>query len=190
MEEVNRIKEIMNIREDKMPRTAPINTQGLVRIIQMTVNNLDGEIDFDNLNPDSEILGAIANNLKFIGEKDSWETMDYLYAFCKENFVLLSNQKYDYTEYIIPQKKKFRWRADEDFNATIRDTYVGTEEGYSVEFLRDSFNSFEFDPTTGQRIEHEYLDTWDTEWTLNDIEETPMNEEISKNLRDLQDLFG
>ena len=52
MEEVNRIKEIMNIREDKMPRTAPINTQGLVRIIQMTVNNLDGEIDLDNLNPD------------------------------------------------------------------------------------------------------------------------------------------
>lgn len=192
MEEIKRIKEIMNIREDKSPRTAPIDTKNLISIIFMTIDEFSSTVNFNDLTPDSDFINDITDNLKYLGEKWSWELLDYIFAFCKENATLLSNKNNNHEEYIIPQKKNFMWLADEQFVAKVSDTYKGKEQSYSMEFLKMSFGNLDFDyfePYYGENIGHEYIDTWDTEWVLRRIEEIPMNEQICNNLRNLQNLF-
>jgi len=196
VKEVQRIKEIMNIQEDKKPRTAPMPTEGLIKLIQFTLNSgaghhySGGDVNFSQMSSNDEFVHEIGRNLKFIGVKDSYESQDYIFAFCKENSELLDSQDYDASKYMIPQMKKFEWDGLEKYNAKVVDSYNGTNQGYSVEFLQNALNDGEIEIWTGTRMSNDIADTWDTEVEILDIKEIPMNEQISNNLRKLQDLFG
>ena len=186
----------MNIQEDKKPRTAPMSTEGLIKLIQFTLNNgaghhySGGDVNFSQMRSYDEFVHEIGRNLKFIGVKDSYESQDYIFAFCKENSELLDSQDYDASKYMIPQMKKFEWNGLEKYNARVVDSYNGTNQGYSEEFLQNALNDGEIEIWTGTRMSNDIADTWDTEIEILDITEIPMNEQISNNLRKLQDLFG
>lgn len=180
MSELKRIKEIMYIQEDMKVRTAPIPTKGLVNIIEFVLNQYEKDVNFSTIEPDDNFIDTIVNNLKLIGSKNhSWESADYIYAFIKENGSLLDDLNYDHEDYMIPPKKMFKWTGIEEYTAYHQDTWTGKEEGYSKEFLENSFDSGEFDITVGSVGTEDMLDTFDTRTYLDSIEEVPMNERIN-----------
>ena len=180
MSELKRIKEIMNIQEDMKVRTAPIPTKGLVKVIEFVLNQYEKDVNFSTIEPDDNFIDTILSNLKLIGSKNnSWESADYIYAFIKENVSLLNDLNYNHEDYMIPQKKMFKWAGIEEYTAYHQDTWTGKEEGYSKDFLEYSFDSGEFDITAGNVGTEDMLDTFDTRTYLDSIEEVPMNERIN-----------
>jgi len=180
MSELKRIKEIMNIQEDMKVRTAPIPTKGLVKVIEFVLNQYEKDVNFSTIEPDVNFLDTILSNLKLIGSKNhGWEIADYIYTFIKENGSLLNDGNYNHEDYMIPQKKKFKWSGVEEYTAYHQDTWTGKEEGYSKDFLKYSFDSGEFDITAGSVETEDMIDTFDTRTYLDSIEEVPMNERIN-----------
>lgn len=181
MSELKRIKEIMNIQEDMKVRTAPIPTKGLVKVIEFVLNQYEKDVNFSTIAPDDNFIDTILSNLKLIGSKNlGWESADYIYAFIKENDSLLNDLNYNHEDYMIPQKKMFKWTGTEEYTAYHQDTWTGKEEGYSKEFLEYSVDSGEFDITAGSVETEDMLDTFDTRTYLDRIEEVPMNERIER----------
>ena len=181
MSELKRIKEIMNIQEDMKVRTAPIPTKGLVKVIEFVLNQYEKDVNFSTIAPDDNFIDTILSNLKLIGSKNlGWESADYIYAFIKENDSLLNDLNYNHEDYMIPQKKMFKWTGTEEYTAYHQDAWTGKEEGYSKEFLEYSVDSGEFDITAGSVETEDMLDTFDTRTYLDRIEEVPMNERIER----------
>lgn len=191
MEEIKRIKEIMNIREDKMPRTAPIGTAALLKVIQYTLSNYNNDVSFDNLSPQNPFLDDIFTNLKLVGVKNVTENDvdDYVFTFIKDNSSLLDDGNFNPEEYMIPQKKKFEWEGREKYDEYKADFYEDKVEGYSEDFIRHLFDMGEMNIADGNYVDSETYDTDNTEQTLDDIKEIPFNESISENLRLLQEIF-
>ena len=191
MEEIKRIKEIMNIREDKMPRTAPIGTAALLKVIQYTLSNYKDKVNFDNLSPQNPFLDNIFTNLNLAGVKNVTENDidDYVFTFIKDNSSLLDGGNFNPEEYMIPQKKKFEWDGVEKYWAWTADYYTGEIEAYSEVFVQNLFDEYEISVSDGEFIEKEIYDTKDTEQSIDNIKEIPFNESISENLRLLQEIF-
>ena len=181
MSELKRIKEIMNIQEDMKVRTAPIPTKGLVKVIEFVLNQHEKDVNFSTIEPDDNFLNTIISHLKLIGSKyDGWESTDYIFAFIRDNTSLLNDGNYNHEDYMIPQKKKFKWSGVEEYTAYHQDTWTGKEEGYSKEFLEYSVDSGDFDISAGSVESEEMLDTFDTRTYLDSVEEIPMNERIER----------
>ena len=191
MEEIKRIKEIMNIREDKMPRTAPIGTAALLKVIQYTLSNYNDKVSFDNLSPQNPFLDDIFTNLKLVGVKNVTENDvdDYVFTFIKDNSSLLDDGNFNPEEYMIPQKKKFEWEGRERYTAWKADFYEGKIEGYSEDFIRHLFDVGEMSTADGNYVDSETYDIENSQHILDDIKEIPFNESISENLRLLQEIF-
>jgi len=185
VEEINRIKNIMNIQEDMKPRTALIQTKSLLKIIKYTISEFKDSVNFKTLYVDDALFDSISQNLKLIGIEYEYNTgpseyTDYIYAFCKENSSLLNDGNYNHEDYMIPQKKKFKWVGVEEYTAYHQDTWTGKEEGYSKEFLEASIDSGDFDISMGSVESENMLDTFDTTYHLDSLEEVPMNERIER----------
>lgn len=191
MEEIKRIKEIMNIREDKMPRTAPIGTAALLKVIQYTLSNYNDKVSFDNLSPQNPFLDNIFTNLNLVGVKNVTENDidDYVFTFIKDNSSLLDGGNFNPEEYMIPQKKKFEWEGRERYTAWKADFYEGKIEGYSEDFIRHLFDVGEMSTADGNYVDSETYDIENSQHILDDIKEIPFNESISENLRLLQEIF-
>lgn len=191
MEEIKRIKEIMNIREDKMPRTAPIGTAALLKVIQYTLSNYNDDVSFDNLSAQNPFLDNLYTNLNLVGIKNVTENEidDYVFTFIKDNSSLLDGENFNPEEYMIPQKKKFEWEGTEKYTQWKGDYYHGETEGYSVEFVQNMFDEHELSVSDGEYVDEEVYDTENMEQQIDSIREIPFNESISENLRDLQRLF-
>ena len=191
MEEIKRIKEIMNIREDKMPRTAPIGTAALLKVIQYTLSNYNDKVSFDNLSPQNPFLDNIFTNLNLVGVKNVTENEvdDYVFTFIKDNSSLLDDGNFNPEEYMIPQKKKFEWEGRERYTAWKADFYEGKIEGYSEDFIRHLFDVGEMSTADGNYVDSETYDIENSQHILDDIKEIPFNESISENLRLLQEIF-
>tara|TARA_B110000285_G_scaffold177979_1_gene200043 strand:- start:572 stop:1174 length:603 start_codon:yes stop_codon:yes gene_type:complete len=182
MEEINRIK---NIQEDMKPRTSPIPTKSLLKIIKYTISEFKDSVNFKTLYVDDALFDSISQNLKLIGIEYEYNTgpseyTDYIYAFCKENSSLLNDGNYNHEDYMIPQKKMFEWLGGEEYTAYHRDIWVGKEEGYSKEYLKFNVENGDFDITTGNLENDDLLDVFDTRIFVDSVEEVPMNERIER----------
>ena len=187
----------MNIQEDKKPRTAPIKTAGLLKVIEFVKNSSSSDINFSNIstnNSGTKIIEDILNNLKLIGISSedvySGALDDYIFSFIKQNEELLDSGDFEPEKYMIPEKKKFRWMGFERYDATVIDNYSDEIEGYSEEYIKYLYKVGEYSISDGhlQNTDTDYVGNMET--VFDSFEEAPMNEEISKDLRRLQDLFG
>ena len=174
-----------------MPRTAPIGTAALLKVIQYTLSNYNDKVSFDNLSPQNPFLDNIFTNLNLVGVKNVTENEvdDYVFTFIKDNSSLLDDGNFNPEEYMIPQKKKFEWDGREKYNEYKADYYSDEIEGYSEDFIRHLFDVEEMNVTDGKYVDSESYDINDTEQVLDDIKEIPFNESISENLRLLQEIF-
>ena len=178
-------KKKITIKEDMMPRTAPIKTDVLLKLIQYTVNNDTLEFDFENVRPNDSFINSLEDNFKLVGIKNSFENFDYIFAFIKENSSLLEDQNYNVSDYVIPQKKKFEILGREVYSARKGDSYSRTEEMYSKEFLEDALKEGDIEIWGGKLINEEIYDTWDTEVEIDSIEEVPFKKNTVKEEVDL-----
>ena len=182
MSSVNRILEIMNISESQMPRTAPVNTEGLLKIIQYTLK--ESEYDyFENISPDDMFLNSLYDNLHLIGIKNVTENAvdDYVFTFIKLNGKELDKGNFDSKDYIIPEKKNFEWRGVEKYTAWKGDYYRGETEGYSEEFIRKLFNVGDINVYDGYFLNDETYDTDNNEQEVESIKEIPFNKSVNEN---------
>ena len=180
-----------SMNEDKMPRTAPVNTEALLKVIQFTLSNYNDNVSFDNLSPRNPFLDDIFTNLKLVGVKNATENDidDYVFTFMKDNSSLLDDGNFNPEEYMIPQKKKFEWEGREKYDEYKAVFYEDKIEGYSEDFIRSLFDNGDMSVSDGNYVDSETYDTDNTEQTLDDIKEIPFNESISENLRLLQEIF-
>lgn len=187
----------MNIQEDKKPRTAPIKTAALLKVIEFVKNSSSSDINFSNIstnNSGTKIVRDIVDNLKLIGisrmDINDGALDDYIFSFIKQNEELLDSGDFEPEKYMIPEKKKFKWTGYERYVASVIDTYSDQIEGYSEEYIKFLYRVGEYSISDGhfQRTDTDYVENEET--AFDSFEEAPMNEEISKDLRRLQDLFG
>ena len=114
------------IKEDMMPRTAPIKTDALLKIIQYTINNNSKDVDFNSVQPNDNFINSLEDNFKLVGIKNSFENFDYIYAFIKENANLINDGNFNSSDYVIPQKKKYECLGREVYTARKGDSYSRT----------------------------------------------------------------
>jgi hypothetical protein len=181
--------ESVTLKEQSEGGKPLINTELLIKLITHTLNKLGGDYYMEDIKIDDQFMDKINNNLRLIGVENDYLTLDYIFSFCKLNSELIDNENFEISEYKIPQKKEFRWTGREVYMAHKADIYVGKEIGYSEEFLRNGFKNFEINVSDGSYQHEDVFDTFDTEQIIDNIEEFPVNEEISKDLRRLQSLF-
>ena len=184
-----RQSESVTLKEQSEGGKPLINTELLLRLITHTLINLGGDYYMGDIQPDDQFMRKIGGNLKLVSIKDDYLTLDYIFSFCKLNSELIDNENFEISEYKIPQKKEFRWIGREVYTASKADTYVGEEIGYSEEFLENDFKNHELNVNDGRYQDEEVYDTFDLEQIIDDIVGVPINEEISKDLRRLQNLF-
>ena len=185
-----RQSESVTLKEQSEGGKPLINTELLLRLITHTLINLGGDYYMGDIQPNDQFMDKIGKNLKLVGIKEGYLTLDYIFSFCKLNSELIDNENFEISEYKIPQKKEFRWIGREVYTARKADTYVGEEIGYSEEFFITDVENLEFMVNDVRYQDEEVYDTFDMEQIIDDIVEVPVNEEISKDLRRLQNLFG
>ena len=171
------------MNEDKMPRTAPVNTEALLKVIQFTLSNHNDDVSFDNLSPRNRFLDDVYTNLKLIGIKNVTENEvdDYVFTFMKDNASLLDSGNFNAEEYMIPQKKKFEWDGVEKYWAWKADYYTGEMEGYSEVFIQNLFDEYEISVGDyGSFVDSEIYDTKDTEHQIDNIKEIPLNKSVNE----------
>ncbi len=170
------------MNEDKMPRTAPVNTEALLKVIQYTLSNYNNDVSFDNLSAQNPFLDEVYDNLKLVGIKNVTvnEVDDYVFTFMKDNASLLDSENFNSEEYMIPEKKKFEWDGVEKYWAWSADYYSGEIEGYSEVFVQNLFDNYELSVSDGKFIEKEIYDTKDTEQKVESIKEIPFNESVNE----------
>jgi hypothetical protein len=173
------------IKEDMMPRTAPIKTDALLKIIQYTISNNSISMDFNSVHPDDFFMDSLEDNFKLVGIKNSFENMDYIFAFVKENAELINDYDFSSSDYVIPQKKKYECLGREVYTARKGDSYSRTEEMYSKEFLENALKEGEIEIWGGKLLNEEIYDTWDTEVEVDSIEEVSSNKDTVKEEVDL-----
>lgn len=183
-----------SLNEQQNVRTAPIKTGVLLKVIKYTINNNPGNWNFENLDSDDKFMEILKDNLKLVGISNNFNNFDYIFAFIKENADLIQDGNFNESDYIVPQKKKFKWTGEEVYTARKGDTYSHTEEMYSKEFLETALHNNEIE-VWGGKLEHEEIyDTYETEIIIHDIEEIPFNstqtESVVKELKNLQEILG
>ena len=169
------------MNEDKMPRTAPVNTEGLLKVIQYTLSS-HKDISFDNLSPQNPFLDDVFTNMKLVGVKNVSENDidDYVFTFMKDNASLLDSGNFNSEEYMIPQKKKFEWEGREKYNAWKADFYTGTQEGYSEDYIRHLFDDYELLISDGTYVDEEIYEVENSEVFIDSIKEVPFNESVNE----------
>ena len=169
------------MNEDKMPRTAPVNTEGLLKVIQFTLSS-HNDISFDNLSPQNPFLDDVFTNMKLVGVKNVSENDidDYVFTFMKDNASLLDSGNFNSEEYMIPQKKKFEWEGRDKYNAWKADFYYGTEEGYSEDYIRHLFDDYELLISDGTYVDEEVYDVENSQQLIDSIKEVPFNESVNE----------
>ena len=170
------------MNEDKMPRTAPVNTEALLKVIQFTLSNYNDNVSFDNLSPQNHFLDEVYTNLKLVGINNVTvnEVDDYVFTFMKDNASLLDSGNFNSEEYMIPQKKKFEWEGVEKYRQWKGDYYRGETEGYSEVFIQNLFDNFELSVGDGEYLDEEVYDTDNTEQSIDNIKEIPFNESVNE----------
>lgn len=170
------------MNEDKMPRTAPVNTEALLKVIQYSLSNYNDDVSFDNLSAQNRFLDLIYSNLKLIGITNVTENEvdDYVFTFVKDNAELLDSGNFNSEEYMIPQKKKFEWEGVEKYWAWTADYYNGEIEAYSEVFVQNLFDEYELSVSDGEFIEKEIYDTKDTEQSIDNLKEIPFNKSVNE----------
>ena len=170
------------MNEDKMPRTAPVNTEALLKVIEFTLSNYNDNVSFDNLSPRNRFLDEVYTNLKLVGIKNVTvnEVDDYVFTFMKDNASLLDSENFNAEEYMIPQKKKFEWDGVEKYWAWKADYYTGEMEGYSEVFIQNLFDEYEISVSDGNLVDSEIYDTKDTEHQIDSIKEIPLNKSVNE----------
>ena len=170
------------MNEDKMPRTAPVNTEALLKVIQYTLSNYNNDVSFDNLSAQNPFLDEVYTNLKLVGIKNVTENEvdDYVFTFMKDNASLLDSENFNSEEYMIPEKKKFEWDGVEKYWAWKADFYTGEMEGYSEVFIQNLFDQYEISVGDGDFVDSEIYDTKDTEHQIDNIKEIPFNESVNE----------
>ena len=189
MSQIQRIRSLMMITEqEQRPVTAPVNTEGLLKVIQLTLSK-NKDVIFDNLSPRNRFLDDVYTNLRLLGIKNVTENEvdDYVFTFIKDNSSLLDGGDFDPEKYIIPTKKKFEWDGVEKYWAWTADYYTGEIESYSEVFVQNLFDEYELSVSDGQFIENEVYDTKDTEQEIDSIKEIPFNKENVSEQVDLSD---
>ena len=183
MSSVVRILEIMNLGEGKMPRTAPVSTEVLLKVIQYTLSKYNDDVSFDNLSAQNRFLDEVYSDLKLVGVKNITENEvdDYVFTFIKDNASLLDSGNFESKDYIIPQKKKFEWEGRERYTAWKADYYKDEIEGYSEDFIRNLFDVGDISIADGKYVDTETYDTENTEQILDDIKEIPFNKSVNEN---------
>jgi hypothetical protein len=171
-----------SMNEDKMPRTAPVNTEALLKVIQFTLSNYNDKVSFDNLSPRNRFLDEVYTNLRLVGINNVTvnEVDDYVFTFMKDNASLLDSGNFNSEEYMIPQKKKFEWDGVEKYWAWTADYYTGEIEAYSEVFVQNLFDEYEISVSDGEFIEKEIYDTKDTEHQIDSIKEIPFNGSVNE----------
>ena len=169
------------MNEDKMPRTAPVNTEGLLKVIQFTLSS-HNDISFDNLSPQNPFLDDVFTNMKLVGVKNVSENDidDYVFTFMKDNASLLDSGNFNSEEYMIPQKKKFEWEGRDKYNAWKADFYYGTQEGYSEDYIRHLFDDYELLISDGTYVDEEVYDVENSQQLIDSIKEVPFNESVNE----------
>ena len=169
------------MNEDKMPRTAPVNTEGLLKVIQFTLSS-HKDISFDNLSAQNPFLDEVFTNMKLMGINNVTENSvdDYVFTFMKDNASLLDSGNFNSEEYMIPQKKKFEWDGVEKYWAWKADYYTGELEGYSEDFIRNLFDNYDLTVDDGRFIDDEINDVKDSEQTIDYIKEIPFNDSVNE----------
>jgi hypothetical protein len=170
-----------SMNEDKMPRTAPVNTEGLLKVIQYTLSS-HKDISFDNLSPQNHFLDDVFTNMKLVGVKNVSENDidDYVFTFMKDNASLLDSGNFNSEEYMIPQKKKFEWEGREKYNAWKSDFFTGTEEGYSEDYIRHLFDDYELLISDGTYVDEEVYDVENSQQIIDSIKEVPFNDSVNE----------
>ena len=189
MSQIQRIRSLMMITEqEQRPVTAPVSTEGLLKVIQLTLSK-NKDVIFDNLSPRNRFLDDVYTNLRLLGIKNVTENEvdDYVFTFIKDNSSLLDGGDFDPEKYIIPTKKKFEWDGVEKYWAWTADYYTGEIESYSEVFVQNLFDEYELSVSDGQFIENEVYDTKDTEQEIDSIKEIPFNKENVSEQVDLSD---
>jgi hypothetical protein len=170
-----------SMNEDKMPRTAPVNTEGLLKVIQFTLSS-HKDISFDNLSAQNPFLDEVFTNMKLVGTKNVSENDvdDYIFTFIKDNASLLDSGNFNSEEYMIPQKKKFEWHGREKYTAWKGDYYTGELEGYSEDYIRHLFDNSDLHISDGRYIDEEVYDVENIEQIIDSIKEVPFNESVNE----------
>lgn len=169
------------MNEDKMPRTAPVNTEGLLKVIQYTLSS-HKDISFDNLSAQNPFLDDVLTNMRLVGVKNVSENDidDYVFTFMKDNASLLDSGNFNSEEYMIPQKKKFEWEGREKYNAWKADFYRGTEEGYSEDYIIHLFDDYDLLVSDGTYLDEEVYEVENSEQIIDSIKEIPFNDSVNE----------
>lgn len=170
-----------SMNEDKMPRTAPVNTEGLLKVIQYTLSS-HKDISFDNLSSQNPFLDDVFTNMRLVGVKNVSENDidDYVFTFMKDNASLLDSGNFNSEEYMIPQKKKFEWEGREKYNSWKADFYHGTEEGYSEDYIRRLFDDYDLYVRDGTYLDEEVYEVENSEQIIDSIKEIPFNDSVNE----------
>lgn len=189
MSDIQRIKKLMMITEqEQRPVTAPISTEGLLKVIQLTLSK-NKDVSFDNLSPQNPFLDDVFTNLRLIGIKNVTENNidDYVFTFMKDNASLLDSGNFNSEEYIIPKKKKFEWEGRDRYTARKADFYTGELEGYSEDYIIHLFDDYELLVSDGAHLNEEVYDVEDSQQIIDGIKEVPFNKENVSEQSDLSD---
>jgi len=183
-----------SLNEQQNVRTAPIKTGVLLKVIKYTINSNSGDWDFKTLGSDDEFMKILEDNLRLVGISNNFENFDYIFAFIKENADLIQDGNFNESDYMVPQKRKFKWTGEEVYTARKGDTYTYEEEMYSEEFLETALHNGEIEIWGGKLEREEIYDTWDAEVTILNIKEIPFSstqtESVVKELKNLQEILG
>lgn len=192
MSTIKRIKNLMMITEQSFKKvvTPSINVDALITMLLFLkekkpemfedINEFD-DVDFTESSYSTSLEPLIIKNLPLFGLPKFDGIIEDLYGnFILENIELIRNGETDKTKYTIPTLKKFEVLGEESYTGRKGDIYKLVVEGYSKEFITKLIENREIDISDGEFLFEEWGDTWDTEQTVDEIKEVPMNPSSTK----------
>ena len=196
MSSVSRIKNLMRITEQQKIVAPSVNIDALITMLSFIrdknsgifedINEFD-DVDFTESSYSTSITPLIVKNLPLFGLPKFDGIIEDLYGeFILKNIELIRNGETDKTKYTIPTLKKYEVIGEERYTGRKGDYYKLFIEGYSKDFVTRQIETGEIDISSGEFLEEEWGDTWDTERFVDDIKEVPMNIETSKLNEDVE----
>ena len=196
MSSVSRIKNLMRITEQQKIVAPSVNIDALITmllfirdknsVIFEDINEFD-DVDFTESSYSTSITPLIVKNLPLFGLPKFDGIIEDLYGeFILKNIELIRNGETDKTKYTIPTLKKYEVIGEERYTGRKGKYYKLFIEGYSKDFVTRQIETGEIDMSSGEFLEEEWGDTWDTERFVDDIKEVPMNIETSKLNEDVE----
>ena len=196
MTSVSRIKNLMRITEQQKIVAPSVNIDALITMLLFIrdknsgifedINEFD-DVDFTESSYSTSITPLIVKNLPLFGLPKFDGIIEDLYGeFILKNIELIRNGETDKTKYTIPTLKKYEVIGEERYTGRKGDYYKLFIEGYSKDFVTRQIETGEIDMSSGEFLEEEWGDTWDTERFVEDIKEVPMNIETSKLNEDVE----